>query len=336
MKVIIQGYNTCCQNKAGGVQTRLRKIASLLKERGVDVELFNPFESDISTCDVLHVFSLNVENWGLIQCAKKQSKLVVMSAVVPTTEKIKLTLYKWLHILPIYTNYSMRYESLQMTDVVIVETQAEAEFLHLFYSVPKNKMVIIPNGVDDANYQGDEIFNAVGKHCDYILQVGRFDENKNQLNVIRAMKDSGIDIVFIGGSNHSEHGYYQKCESEAKGCNNFHLLGWQAQDSDILKSAYANAKLVILPSHYETFGLVLLEGGFAGANLAISKTLPILCYSSFNDCVTFNPDDINDIKKNLIKAFGQPKDRKLKDKLKAEFNWDKIIEQHISIYEKCR
>lgn len=333
MKVVIQGYNTCCQNKAGGVQTRIRKIASLLEQKGVEVELFNPFETDVNTCDVLHVFGLNVENWGLIQCAKKRSKQVVMSAVVPMVGKIKLTLYKWLHILPIYTTFSMRYESLQMTDVVIVETNAEADYLHKIYSVPYDKMVAIPNGMDDIVYQGDEIYEELGKRCQYILQVGRFDENKNQLNVIKALKATGIDVVFIGGADHSNETYYKKCEVEANGFENIHLLGWQPQDSPILRSAYANAKLVILPSHHETFGLVLLEGGLAGADLALSETLPILCYSSFNGCVTFNPDNVSQMRERLIDAFKRPKDCTLKEELIKEFNWDAIIDQHIRIYE---
>lgn len=305
----------------------------MLEQKGVCVELFNPFESDVTTCDVLHVFGLNVENWGLIQCAKKQSKRVVMSAVVPMTEKVKLSLYKWLHVLPIYTTYSVRYESLKMTDNVIVETKAEADYLHHYYYVPYGKMTVIPNGMDNVVYQGEEIFDALGKRCEYILQVGRFDENKNQLKVIKALKGTGVDVVFIGGADHSDQSYYQKCEDEARGYDNIHLLGWQLKDSPILRSAYANAKLVVLPSYYETFGLVLLEGGLAGADLALSETLPILCYSSFAGCATFNPDNVSQMRDVLIEAFRHPKDTALKGRLINEFNWDTIIEQHIKIYE---
>ncbi len=333
MKVIIQGYNTCCQNKAGGVQTRIRKIASLLQERGVEVELFNPFESDIASCDVLHIFKLGVENQALVQAAKKQGKRVVMSAVAPVVRKGKLQFYKAIRPLPVVTSYKIMYQTLQLTDIVIVETKAEADYLHSIYSVPYTKMVVVPNGLDIEDYHGDEIFEALGKHCEYILQVGRFDENKNQLNIIKALKGTDIDLVFIGGADHTTQGYYKKCEEAAMGFDNIHLLGWQPKDSKILRSAYSNAKLVILPSHYETFGLVALEGGVAGANLAFSETLPILCYSSFKDCLTFNPDNVNQIREVLVKAFGLPKDESLREKLIQEFDWNKIIDQHIEIYE---
>lgn len=334
MKIIFQSYNTCCQNKAGGVQIRIRKIAFLLKKQGIDVEFFSPFESDLSTCDVLHIFRLTVENLSLIQSAKRQGKFVVMSAIVPIIRTNKLRFYKALRRLPIVTSYKIMYQSLQQTDLIIVETQAEAFFLNGIYSVPFSKMKVIPNGIDINNYRGQEVFENIGKDCDYILQVGRFDENKNQLNVIRALKNTGIDVVFIGGADHSRQDYYDKCIKEAKGCDNIHFLGWQQKESKVLRSAYSNAKLVIIPSHYETFGLVALEGGIAGANLAFSKALPILCYSSFKDCLTFDPDNVKQMREVLLKAFEQPKNGALKKRLIAEFNWETIIKQHIDIYER--
>lgn len=333
MKVIIHGYNTCCQNKAGGVQTRIRKIASLLKERGVEVELFNPFESEIASCDVLHIFQLDIEKYSLIRCAKQLSKKVVMSTVTPVNERGKMLLYKYLRFLPIMTTYKVLYRSLQMSDCIIVETQAEADFLHSIYSVPYSKMKVIPNGYEMNFYQGDDIYEKLGKQCDFILQVGRFDENKNQLNVIKALRNTNIDVVFIGGADHTNQNYYSKCLDAAEGFNNIHLLGWLPKESSILQSAYANARLVILPSHFETFGLVALEGGIAGANLAFSNTLPILCYSSFKDCPTFNPDNIKQMGDVIMNAFTKPKDNILKDKIMGEFNWDSIIDQHIKLYE---
>ena len=142
----------------------------------------------------------------------------------------------------------------------------------------------------------------------------------------------GLDMVFVGGAEITEQSYYQKCLEEAKGYDNIHFLGWLPQGSSLLQSAYANAKLVILPSHHETFGLVLLEGGMAGADLALSNTLPILCYSSFSNCKTFNPDNVKQMREVIKEVFERPKDATLKGKLMKEFNWDTIIDNHIKIY----
>lgn len=40
MRVLFQGYSTYAQNKSGGVQVRMRQLASHLRKSGVDVDFF--------------------------------------------------------------------------------------------------------------------------------------------------------------------------------------------------------------------------------------------------------------------------------------------------------
>ena len=60
----------------------------------------------------------------------------------------------------------------------------------------------------------------------------------------------------------------------------------------LLKSAYSNAKVFLFPSYHETFGLVLLEAAVAGANLVVSKSLPILDFPSMNVCTRIDPNKL--------------------------------------------
>lgn len=41
MRVLFQGYSTYAQNKSGGVQVRMRQLASHLRKSGVDVDFLN-------------------------------------------------------------------------------------------------------------------------------------------------------------------------------------------------------------------------------------------------------------------------------------------------------
>ena len=81
MKVIFASYNSCCQNASGGVQNRLRKIASLLQEMGIKTELFNPFETKLEKGDILHVFMLSIDTHFLIQYAKRKGIKVVTKKI---------------------------------------------------------------------------------------------------------------------------------------------------------------------------------------------------------------------------------------------------------------
>ncbi len=334
MKIIFQGYNTCCQNVSGGVQNRLMKIASLLQERGVEIELFNPFETKLQAGDILHIFMLSLDNYSLIEYAKFKGVKVVVSTIVPLIDRSKLRLYKAFYPLPLVTSYKFNRTSLFSADVLITESKRESDFIAKYYSVPKDKFYVIPNGVDvDVDkYEGEEIFDKLGKKCKYVLQVGRFDHNKNQLKVIKAMKGRGINVVFIGGPGNGRESYYHSCREEAKGCDNFHFIGWIENKDCLLESAYVHAEVVILPSYYETFGLVAIEGGSRGAKLALSKSLPINDYEVFRKCPKFDPSDISDIRAKIESIYRAPNDGTLAKCIINTFNWGKIIDQHIELY----
>ena len=336
MNILIKSYNTCCQNKNGGVQSRLRSIANKLKNKGENVELFNEFTTDINQFDIIHFFKLEPENYALLKCAKSNGLKVVISSVIGLSDSNgkKLRLFQKIRrIMPFATTMEQSVNSLELADLIIAETEAEKLFIVRNYNIRSDKIVIIPNGVDYVDYKGKEIFKAIGGEKRYILQVGRFDKNKNQLNVINAMKETGIDIVFIGGKDHSEKdNYYQRCIDAAGGASNIHFLGWLDANSDLMKSAYANADTLILPSYQETFGMVAIEGGVAGAKLALSNTLPILGYSIFDECATFHPGNIGDIKKTLIETFRKDKSYDFTTRFRQAFSWNSIIDEHMKYY----
>ena len=93
MKVVITGYNTCCLNTAGGVQTRIRQIYSRLAlKKDVSVEYFCPMTTKLDDCDILHLFKLEIEYVRLIYCAKKKGVKVVLSSIVPLSKGWKVDL----------------------------------------------------------------------------------------------------------------------------------------------------------------------------------------------------------------------------------------------------
>ena len=331
MKVIYVSYNACCQNASGGVQNRLRKIANLVAERDVTTELFNPFTTKLEEGDILHVFMLSIDTYSIVQYAKKHGVKVVISTIIPLVDKKKLCLYKTIQGIPLITTYKINKMTLTAADVLITESQQESNFIEKYYSISKKKCHVIPNGVDRNDYIGKEIYKLIGNQCKYILQVGRFDKNKNQLNVIRALKGTNVNIVFIGGPG--DRLYYEECLTEAKGCSNIYFLGWLKSESNELKSAYANAEVVVLPSHYETFGLVAIEGASSGAKVVLSKTLPINDFEVFDKCQKIDPNNIEDIRKKLLIAMTEEKESFFFKNIETTFSWDKIIDEHINIYK---
>lgn len=333
MKVILQGYNTCCQNKSGGINKRINAFKTRLANQSIDVELFNPFETKLEDADIIHFFMPGFENYSLIEFAASLNKKIVISTVVSIKVDAKKRLYKYLDFLPIMTTQKLLKQSLSLADALITESNRECNFIKDFYGIKNKRIELLPNGIDPINYEGEEIYEKLSKRCKYILHVGRFDENKNQLNVIKAMKGTGVDVVFIGGADPLHLEYYKECFKQTAGEPNFHFLGWLDSDSNLLKSAYAKADVFVLPSYRETFGLVALEAGSAGAKLAFSKKLPILEYEAFNGCPRFDPSDCNDIRNILLDCFHSEKSLDFQRNIINNFSWDVIIKRLIKIYE---
>ena len=333
-RILFQTYNTCFQNKSGGVNIRFSRIFDGLCKKKIDVKKFDKYADRVEDFDIIHIFHLDLENLELIKYAKRLNKKVVISSVVNTIGHKKVFFYKCLNILRLQTNYRNYRESLMLADIIIAETKSEKKFISKYYGINSNKILIVPNGADLIDCPNDSIFSLWnGEKKAFVLQVGRFDANKNQMKIIKAFKGTDIQVVFIGGPSKANENYYNECLELAEGCDNFHFLGWVDNSSDILKSAYANARVLVLPSYTETFGMVLVEAAMAGANLAISNRLPILDYDIFSNCPTFNPNNIADIKNKVLIALDcqQPD---LKEKVAEFFSWDSIVNQHIEIYSK--
>lgn len=335
MKIAIAGYNTCCLNHTGGVQVRVKKIYQLLSKRDdVDIEYFHPMETDFESVDILHLFKLEPEYYNLVIKAKSKGIKVVLSSIVSLERGWLIDLYRvFLNKLPILSVYKMNKEILNHVDAIITETDQEKQFIVSHYKVADNMCYIIPNGIEIEDYTGDEIYDLIGGEKEYVLQVGRIDSNKNQLNVIKAINKTNLEYVIIGGPDNAEMQYFEMCTKEAKENPRIHFLGWIDSKSSVLRSAYSKAKVVVLPSFHETFGLVALEAAMAKCNIAMTSTLPIHCFHVFDDCSLFNPKDVADIQRQVENAYKADYNDTIRQKVIECFSWDSVIDDHVSLYK---
>jgi glycosyltransferase involved in cell wall biosynthesis len=335
MKVLIESYNCVRQNDSGGMQIRIKNFMEHYKKASSEIKLFDKWEDKVVDHDLLHIFKVNMEDYQLVKLAKNNKIPVVISSVVPLENKFQILFNRTLcRLLPVHTGYWFINQMLKEADAIIVESKKEAKFISKNYGVSEKRIHTIPNGVD-ANIgtaSKNEFSKRTGIYGKYVLQVGRFDQNKNQLNVIKAMAGSDIPVVFIGGADSGDSKYYDECRRNAT--SNMHFIGWVDHNDPLLSSAYQNAHVVILPSFKETFGISLIEGGAAGGNLIASKDLPIFEWDISDICKAVNPSDVDDIRNSIIDAYIKPLNPLTSIKVRNKFSWDSIVAQHIDIYKR--
>jgi len=214
-----------------------------------------------------------------------------------------------------------------------------------FLGIKKEKVSVVYNGVDDSFKQIDEnekeeFYKNLGFR-DYILYVGVHREHKNLLGLFKAFKifkektKMKTKLILTGKTEKK----YEKLYNKIKEYNlekDVIFYGF-ASENDIIK-LYNCAKLFVMPSFYEGFGLPLIESMKCGTPVITSNTSSMseICEESAE---YFNPKNKYDIAEKIEKVL---KDEKLQKSLikkgfenSLQYSWDKCVLETVNIYKKC-
>jgi D-inositol-3-phosphate glycosyltransferase len=176
---------------------------------------------------------------------------------------------------------------LRRADRIVVATIAELTQLRFLYKANQSKLVIIPPGVDVSHFYpipSDEAKVYVGLKPEdrMVLFVGRIEPLKGVDTLIEAMscvqlkEERPVHLAIIGGDPaaspqemSAEMARLQKlCDDLAVG-QTVVFLG--KRDQDKLPYYYSAAQLLVMPSHYESFGMVALEAMACGTPVIASE-----------------------------------------------------------------
>ena len=176
---------------------------------------------------------------------------------------------------------------LARADRIVVATLAEQTQLRFLYKANDRKLDVIPPGVDTSHFYpipSDEAKQFLGLKPEdrMVLFVGRIEPLKGVDTLIEAMsclnlKDERrpVHLAIIGGEPDVdpeemsiEMARLQKlCDDLAMG-KTVVFLGKRGQDT--LPYYYSAAEVVVMPSHYESFGMVALEAMACGTPVIAS------------------------------------------------------------------
>ncbi len=182
-------------------------------------------------------------------------------------------------------------EVLINSDRIVASTLAEFAQLQWLYQADPSKVVVIPPGVDTSHFypilpeEAKEFIGIPPEHR-MLLYVGRIEPLKGIDTLIRSLsiiRRKGIldrhcclCLSIIGGDPIVEDGDMSDEMARLKSLSEEYglvdlvtFLG--RRDQDALPYYYSAAEAVIMPSHYESFGMVALEAMACGTPVVASE-----------------------------------------------------------------
>ena len=225
--------------------------------------------------------------------------------------------------------------TLESADLITCVSKHEKDMLVSEIGIDEDNIKIIYNGINWNDWQILPDKNIFRKQYPdisekFVLFAGRLATNKGLSDLISAMdlvNQRSVDLVITG----ADMGLGKQLEKEAleKGVR-MHRLGHI--DDETYRSVLAAAEMLVLPSEYEAFGIVLLEA--AAAETAVIGTnvggIPE-AMSPGNNGLIVEYNDVDNLSKSIATLLDDSKmcnEMGKAGRLWAKnFSWDSILKE---------
>lgn len=321
----------------GGAEVQVEKTVKYLRKyEDIDIKYIDCFTKDITGFDLIHFFR-SCEYYYILSnmLHEKEIPYVISTIYYPSYGSfIAMILYKLIpKLLPERVKSSIpffqRYEFWKSSKCLFPNTDDEASFFRKFNF--NRNIKIINNGIDLNDFIDIDTEIFYDKYPDlkdqkFVLNVGRIEKRKNQINLILACKKLNIPLVVIGQTR--EENYLKQCKEI--GYDKFYYLG-PIFNRQLLLSAYKACEVFCLPSTLETPGLSALEAAYFNKPIVITKVGGTKYY--FKNCAYYvNPRKIDEIAEGIKFFYYHPEQRYNTHDLVMNYSWDKIVDEYRKIY----
>ena len=265
MRVAVLSYPTLFQS-SGGLKMKLGRTVNALNKRGIEARLFDTVQERFRDYDLVHLFAPYNGNHRIVEQAKSDGLPVVISTILnPPFSKWEGQRARFLNNIigkltswSLTTNYQQVVSAMTLADHLIALGSIERRMLVEGYGMPEDKTSIIYNGIGEEFFSTspDAFHAAYSIPHPFVLHTGLMGDTKNQLGLVRALKNESVNIVLVGYSNQASDEYLNACKRE--GGERVHYLG-ELPHGELLASAYAAADLVAVPSRHEGMPNSILE-----------------------------------------------------------------------------
>jgi glycosyltransferase involved in cell wall biosynthesis len=233
---------------------------------------------------------------------------------------------------------------------VLTISEASKRDIVEFFGVDPDKVVVTPLALDKRIQKEvdeamvDEACGRYGIRRPYILSVGGLWPHKNSDAMLRALsrlrkldETKSINLVITGNDNYGARRTLETLAAELKLEDSLTMPGYVA-DAD-LPALYAGAAVYASVSHFEGFGLTILEAMNHGVPVVVSNcaSLPEV---AGNAAAIVHPDDYDSLAEALHRAIVDDGYRRLmveRGRVRVQqFSWKRTAQLTLQAYREAQ
>lgn len=236
----------------------------------------------------------------------------------------------------IYRNWSISWAVRFATKLIAVSEDTKKDIIKTYKTQSKN-IQVVHEGIDIKRFKGCQKVSKYRKYGNYILFVGTVQPRKNLIRLIKAfsrIKNKKYRLIIAG-----KLGWLYKeilaAPKKFKVEDRVHFIG-RVKDEN-LPGLYKGARLFVMPSITEGFGLPILEAQAAGVPI-LSSGKGALPEVAGKGAFFVNPLLVNDIKEGMEKILA---DKNLREGLVREglanvskFSWERTACNTVNLLTK--
>ncbi len=310
--------------------------AQELRGLGVDADVSGSLAPDLSSYDLVHLFDpeLPEPTFRHSLRARAGGHPIVLTPMFwpPSSEDESLEDVDRAN--QRQRDWAMRRIAFGLADALVPPSQAGLEVIATHFSTLPRAIEIVPVGVDETYATGDGERFCRGHGLPlrgFVLCVGRREERKNQLRLIEACAPLGAPLVLIGDRDEDDLGYSAACRDLAERAGtDVRFLSYAS--SEEIGDAYAAARVHVLPSVWESVGLVSLEAALGGCSVVSTRNCGVGEY--LGELAWYcDPESVESIHDAVAAAFAAPLDDRRRNHVAQRFTWRQAAEKTRAAYE---
>lgn len=244
------------------------------------------------------------------------------------------------------TQWQTQESTIVSADRIVALTRSERELIAAYLPTAHERVRVVGNGIDDCPAARDAAHRRHQNNTPLVLYTGRFVERKGIRELLEAIpsvlaREPGTRFVLAGGHRHcsgEDMAKYWLPPGFEPYRDRVHFTGWLSPDA--LARWYREADVLVVPSWYEPFGMVVLEGMLYGLPIAaadVGGPAEILAHEHTG--LLFPPRDAGALADALVRLVKAPSLRQRLGQAAARevrrtWLYSRVVERMRAVYEE--